>query len=702
MARIDELLGQVDDDGLRGQLSAALRDLRRKKTFGLVFEEHIPETVLLPGAGVHLGSQVMLRRQPADKTRYVVQSLQGRRAVVADDGAQKDVDVSELLVLKPFGDPVYPILRMTDCLTRDARKPYHALINGENFHALELLLFGCESKVDCIYIDPPYNTGARDWKYCNDYVDLQDGWRHSKWLSFMEKRLKLAKRLLKPDGVLIVTIDEHEVHHLGILLAQVFPEYLRHMVSIVTNPKGTGKTNFARVDEYAFFVIPNTGDSLVDVPVAGTAVQPAEVDEAEEENSWNEDGEGEEADQAEASSEELPFPSSEQHLWEKRHARRRGGESSYRSQRPHQFYPLLIDDKTLRVVAAGQSLPLGQSPDFARVDGLKPIWPIDREGNERCWRYTPESMQKLIDGGFVVVGKRNETQDTYTINYWVRKSTHRRPKTVWWDKSHDAGTHGTTMLHRLLGRRQAFSFPKSLYAVRDTLALVVGQRPNALIVDFFAGSGTTLHAVALLNQADGGRRRTILVTNNEVDERQARQLEGRGYFRGDAEYEQHGIAQAVTAPRIRAALLGRRSDGRPVPGRYIDGRPCSEGFEENAVFLDLDYQDPDALESGAHFVDVLPALWLTAGADGQLDMSKPRGSWLIPDASHFAVLLDEDRLTAFLSALARRPDVTHVWLVTDSESAFARMRRRLSERMTVGMLYRDYLRSFRINCEVAR
>src|SRR4029077_7195650 len=123
-------------------------------------------------------------------------------------------------------------------LDRAPGKPYHTLINADNFHALQLLLYCYEGKVDVIYIDPPYNTGARDWKYSNDYVDKTDTFRHSKWLSMMKKRLLLAKRLLKPDGVLIVTIDEHEVQHLGVLLEQHFAEYSRQMVTIVINEKG--------------------------------------------------------------------------------------------------------------------------------------------------------------------------------------------------------------------------------------------------------------------------------------------------------------------------------------------------------------------------------------------------------------------------------------------------------------------------------
>src|SRR5690606_36163765 len=136
-------------------------------------------------------------------------------------------------------------------------KPAHAVINAENFHALQLLTYTHAGKVDLIYIDPPYNTGARDWKYNNRYVDANDQWRHSKWLSMMEKRLKLSRRLLKPDGVLVVTIDEHEVHHLGVLLEQLFPDMRRQMVTVVINPSGTSSDGLSRVEEYAIFVTPH-------------------------------------------------------------------------------------------------------------------------------------------------------------------------------------------------------------------------------------------------------------------------------------------------------------------------------------------------------------------------------------------------------------------------------------------------------------
>src|SRR5207245_1436142 len=133
----------------------------------------------------------------------------------------KELPVSELVVVRNFGDAIYPALVPVDRVERGGpNKPWHLLINADNFHAVQLLLYCYEGKVDVIYMDPPYNTGARDWKYNNDYVDRTDSFRHSKWLSMIKKRMQLAKRLLKPNGILVVAIDDHEVHHLRTLMEQ--------------------------------------------------------------------------------------------------------------------------------------------------------------------------------------------------------------------------------------------------------------------------------------------------------------------------------------------------------------------------------------------------------------------------------------------------------------------------------------------------
>ena len=411
LAGVDDLVEQISDVGLRERLAAAVGDLRRRHRFGLVFEEHIPETTLLAGVPVSVGQVVQYRRD-AKNLLWRVVSIKGSVAEIEPTETRKQtatraVPISDLLTIKRFGDPVYPSLLPLGEARRSNTKPTHVVIDGENYHALQLLLYLHEGEVDCIYIDPPYNTGARDWKYNNRFVDAKDEWRHSKWLSMMDRRLRLAKRLLRPDGVLIVTIDEHEVHHLGMLLESIFPSYLRHMITIIINPKGTGKLNFGRVDEYALFCVPNLGRSIIlgtaKAKVGSDLLDAAEGEEPEDEDDDDSDvdnGDDEEDDDAVedplAEAWPHPFPREEMDMWELRHARRRGSESGYRHQRPNQFYPIFIDPKTRTVVSIGDSLPVDAEALAKPRRGLVAVWPIDREGHHRVWRYIQNRCESSL------------------------------------------------------------------------------------------------------------------------------------------------------------------------------------------------------------------------------------------------------------------------------------------------------------------
>lgn len=711
MARIDDLLAHVRDEKLRAQLSRAVNDLRKRKKFGLVYEEHIPETVLLASeTGVRPGASVSLRREPTSAKRYKVEKVNNGKATLSSGDTTIQAKTSDLLVVTPFGRPVYPVLEsLSKAVGRSPEKPFHVVINGENFHALQLLLFGYEGKVDFIYIDPPYNTGARDWKYNNDYVDSQDSWRHSKWLSMVERRLRLAKKLLATDGILVVTIDEHEVNNLGVLLREdIFKELAQEaiqMVTIVINPKGVTQGRFSRVEEYAFFVflggagVSSIGDDLLTIG-ADDLERAAKSEGLEKRPRWK--------------------------------GLLRSGTNARRVDRQNLFYPVLIDANREAVLDAGDPLPLGEAPNFKRkIRGLSPVWPVRRDGSLGNWGVGHTTLKELIAKGFVALGSHDATRNTWGITYLSKEpqeqiaagiltikefdptrnrvdvvyadvtAAGRRMKTVWHRTRHDAGTGGTDILRAFLGGR-AFSFPKSLYAVRDTLAAVVGNRPNAVIVDFFAGSGTTLHATALLNSVDGGHRRCILVGNNEVSEEAALELRSKGLFQGDKQYEQRGVFQSVTVPRVRAALTGNRADKAPVAGEYLGGRLYSEGFDENAAFFELRYRDPDEIDAGERLDDILPALWLAAGAIGNPEELKAGKRWLMSDTAPLAVLLDEDFLHDFCAALKVRTNISHVWLVTDSEGAFARMRTRIPGKRVIGMLYRDYLRNFQINTDHRR
>ena len=275
MSAIDTLIAQISDPRLRERLAAEWDNAKKEKKFGLVFEDHLPELLPLHGAKPRKGDLVC-RRQGALKDVWQIKSIHAGVATCVKPSNEAHPSeptraaaepgqfmVDELLVVREFGEPIFPALVPVDAVANgplDA--PWHTLIEADNYHALQLLDYLYAGQVDCIYIDPPYNTGARDWKYNNDYVDGNDGWRHSKWLAFMEKRLKLAKRLLKPDtGVLIVTIDEHEVHHLGMLLEREFPEAYRQLVTIVINQKGVAQGRLSRAEEYALFCF-NPGVTL--------------------------------------------------------------------------------------------------------------------------------------------------------------------------------------------------------------------------------------------------------------------------------------------------------------------------------------------------------------------------------------------------------------------------------------------------------
>jgi adenine-specific DNA-methyltransferase len=312
---------------------------------------------------------------------------------------------------------------------------------------------------------------------------------------------------------------------------------------------------------------------------------------------------------------------------------------------------------------------------------------------KRAARVMEGTVAAIEDGRIAVEGKGPHRE--VKLRAGARQST---AKTIWHRGRHTAGgSGGTQALAALLGERNLFPFPKSVYAVRDCLAVAVGDRPDALILDFFAGSGTTLHATCLMNAADGGSRRSVLVTNNEVEEKTVASLAKQGHYKGDTAFDSHGIFERVTMPRCKAVVTGRRPDGKPVDGTHLDGRTYAEGFEENVEFFRLDYLDPDDVDLGTQFTAIFPSLWLAAGGQGDRPSVKATMDMLVPDGAPYALLFREERLRSFLKTIHRRSDLTHVWIVTDSEDAFAEMRAAVDAKLITSMLYRDYLRTFRIN-----
>lgn len=703
MAAIEDLVAEVAEPDLRMRLEAAVRSLKEHKRFGLVFEEHVPEVVAVPGVLPVEGDTVVDRRDPESNLLRVVRALKRVADVEPIDGSGAERrSLSDLHVVRRFGEPTYPALTPIGAVgTRLPGASTHSVISGENFHVLQMLRYLYVGKFDCVYIDPPYNTGNPDWKYNNRFVDGNDTWRHSKWLAMMEKRLVLAKSLLKPDGVLVVTIDEHEVHHLGMLLERVCPSAVRQMVTIVNNPKGVtrpGTVRFSRVEEYAFFCF--FGESRVT-------------------------GRGDDFLTPGVSEDDPASSVGKAPRWK---GLLRSGTNARRADRIHMFFPVLIDADRKAVVGAGDPLYDTDPDPDAPIDGHAAAWPIRSDGTFGNWGVGPATLRTLIEQGFVSVGTYDSKRRTWPLTYLsedlraqlsagvlevasydpvanvvdVRYTEEgsRRLKTVWHRSRHDAGVGGSDVLAALLGSGRRFDFPKSVYAVRDTLAALTRHRPDALILDFFAGSGTTLHATVLLNAEDGGSRRCVLVTNNEVEDAVARGLRKEGVFPGDPEWECRGVFESVTRPRTEAVISGRAPSGEPLQGVHLGGRALSEGFEERAEFYRLTYLDPDQVDLGWQFEAVLPALWLRAGAVGDRPEFEPVDSMVFPGGTNFAVLFDEGRIREFARRVADDALITHVYLITDSTEAFAEMKALLPAGRDVSMLYRDYLRSFAINGEV--
>jgi len=676
MAKIEDLIAQIPDERLRTGIAAEVKALKKTKKFGLVFEEHLPETVRLPKMPVKPGELVAIKREAGNQL-WRVKTIHKNiatcdRAVTgypSTSEANREFPVSDLVVVRSFGDAIYPALVSVDRVERGGPdKPWHLLINADNFHALQLLLYSYEGKVDVIYIDPPYNTGARDWKYNNDYVDKTDSFRHSKWLSMMKKRLLLAKRLLKPNGVLIVTIDDNEVNHLGVLLEEIFAECQQHLITIVINPGGTFKINFARVHEYAYFVCPK------DIPV----IEGRPMSSKSKSQQVTKDGK--------------VFD-----IWK---LRRTGTESSFRHQRSKQFYAIYVDSETGEVKGVGDEIPKDAAYSKEKENGFISVYPIDGEGNERVWRYGRATMKAKIDEGVIIARIKGSEIGLF---YLSPAKTHERLKTVWWEGNHSSvGTAATVMVDQILGKPGAFPFPKSLFAVRDALASVCADRPDALVLDFFAGSGTTYHSICALNAEDDGKRRSILVSYDEVQEKIAKQLYDQKIFPGDDRFANHGICSLVTWPRCKAVTRGKKADETPLEGEFpddsaLEGRSYSEGFEENIEYFRLDFLNPDEIARGDAFQAILPILWMMAGCRGTREDSKGSQSWFYPKQAPFAVLIREKEFRAFREKLAERKDIEWIFIVTDSEENFGLMRRTLGRKFHCIQLYKSYLENFRIN-----
>lgn len=390
----------------------------------------------------------------------------------------------------------------------NADKPVNLFIEGDNYHALSVLNYTHKGKVDGIYIDPPYNTGAKDWTYNNHYIDSEDPYRHTKWLSMMANRLRLAKNLLTKTGVICVTIDDYELPRLLLLMEEIFGEF-NHLgtITIRNNPAGRSTMKGISIThEYALFF----GKSKL------SCVGRLNRTQKQKDRYNQKDKKG---------------------YFEWVNFRKPGG---LKHESPKMFYPVFVTEKYLRVPnmkwnSVKNEWVLLEKPK--KRESI--IYPIDDNGKEKRWRWGIKRIKRELSE--LKVQKQKGKFHLYVKGRLTNKGI--LPMT-WWDKKeYSATAYGTNFLKDMFSELGVFSYPKSIFAVEDCIKVLTNKK-NALILDFFAGSGTTGHAILKLNKEDSGRRKFILCTNNE-----------------------NSIATNVCYPRIKKAIKGyKTSKGIEIEG----------------------------------------------------------------------------------------------------------------------------------------
>ncbi len=429
----------------------------------------------------------------------VIQKIDSRKkyGLIWDEEKTKELFEKE-------SEHALPVLKeiKTKEIKIDSEKPNHVFIEGDNYHALSVLNYTHQGKIDVIYIDPPYNTGNKSWKYNNSYVELDDSFKHSKWLSFMSKRLRLAKNLLSEEGIICVTIDDHELPRIWMLMEEIFGED-NHLgtVAIRNNPKGRKtRRKVSLIHEYALFFGKNETSSIKKIPI--------EIEEKTHNYVQDTDG-----------------------SWYLAvNLRKQGVDSlavNIKGKRSDRWYPIYFDPKTKRV-STKEKLPVK-------------IMPIDPNRQERIWRRGKDAIDEMFRTGDLWC---KETRNGMQVYFKFRGGLDGEPpESIWYESKYSASEYGTKVLENILGKRESFPYPKSPYAVVECIK-VCSNKPDSTILDFFAGSGTTLQAVLELNFEDKGVRKCILCTNNEND-----------------------IASEVCYPRISNVIKGYK----PSKGEKIDG-----------------------------------------------------------------------------------------------------------------------------------
>lgn len=368
-------------------------------------------------------------------------------------------------------------------ISDDAEAPNHILIEGDNLEALTALSYTHAGKIDVIYIDPPYNTGNKDFIYNDSFVDKEDGYRHSKWLTFMNKRLKIAKNLLSDKGVIFISIDDNEQAPLKMLCDEVFGNINLCGQLIWRKKSGGGQTDIYFVTEHEYILVYQKS-------AAFKWIDPVEIQSSDEFKNEDECGK---------------YNLVKLEKW---------GSSAHKEDRPSMYFP--IKDE------------LGND-----------YFPIAPDGKPGRWRIGLQRMENVLNNNLIEWRKGKPYEKVYfDIN--AQKVKVKKSRSILYDVAENAD--GSYLLTSLFGKKDIFTNPKPVELITNVISHHGNKR--AIILDFFAGSGSTLHATMQLNAEDGGHRQCILVTNNE-----------------------NGICENVTYERNRRVIQGYTTPkGEEVPG----------------------------------------------------------------------------------------------------------------------------------------
>lgn len=674
---LQALLARVEDNdpNTAKALRRHIDTLQNRRQFGLNFERHMPESVALTGRPVSVGDKVRFlpprgEARAESGSTWTVTGISGpsgsRVAELFDPKTQETVsrDLVDLVFVADFRDPIYPGLKQSgERLLCGGDKPFHTVVNAENYHALEMMLYTHRGAVDLIYIDPPYNTGGKSsWLYNDSFVDNDDNYKHSKWLAFMERRLKVAREILKPSGAIMVSIGDDEQHRLRMLMDQVFGvdnhvNQLAVEMSTTSGPKTTNAQQGTIVKNIEYVLIYRKSAAF-DAEVRHTPLYDGIEKWDSHYSLWlNEDG------TTESTYQRLDEEPKVREDIERLKLVHEKGKYKGRFVGASGMDVLLTASEHARKFIIENLHRIGRT-DTPPVSGRAVEVPegrwVEHRTDDRAYRLTKSSRGTLLQ--------------IYTLdrNYRLSDDADSRfGRTVirgdlWRGFHADMGN---------VSSEGGVAFANGKKPVRLIRQLIrwANNSPDALIVDFFGGSGSTAHAVAAMNAEDGGRRRTIVVTNNEVNKESATRMRRNGLRAGDAGWEAEGVFQAVTIPRLTNVAAETQA---------------------NLEFFTLTYENPVLIELDLAFERIASLLWMRAGSEGRR-IEQRCDTFDVADT--YAVLFNMDASRPFLAAVEQAESLRIAYIVTDDETQYQAVAGQLPEEIKPVRLYESYLRTFQIN-----